>query len=253
MPESRADPDVFREYVSAPLSSDMMDTDTNSPAPANDLPQGLKIILGPCHGSGPRRRRKAWYTIPPSELQEAYGLVIFTVARSGGLFVAPQAGSGIIVSRLPDGSWSPPAALTIGSMNFSFAPCSWGLDIAEAVLVFRSPEAVAGFKASCRYSFGVGGHLTLGFWGAGEGVEMLSNMGLEDQGAKLYTRSRGLFISLAFEGRFASARKAAMELFYGVEGITVDDILCGNVPAEGPKGMWYVLSCHLLPSVELES
>jgi SH3 domain-containing YSC84-like protein 1 len=181
-------------------------------------------------------------SIREEELRDAHGLVIFSLARTGLSLFSPTIGSGVVVARLPDGSWSPPAAIGIVSINLFFVPLSFGLDLVEAVLVLPTRESVDTFKDQCRFSLGAAAGMTLGPWGAGGGAEFLSNTSLYKDFPKLYTRSRGLFFSLAMEGRFIAPRTAASELFYGKEGITANDILSGKVPAKGPKGMWYVLT-----------
>ncbi|KAF9156435.1 hypothetical protein BGX20_004266, partial [Mortierella sp. AD010] len=51
--------------------------------------------------------------IPPDILSKAQGLAIFTVVKAGFLF-SGRAGSGIVVARLDDGSWSAPSAIGTG-------------------------------------------------------------------------------------------------------------------------------------------
>ena len=65
----------------------------------------------------PTLRRLAFLTahhlsLPPSALSEAKALAIFHAFR-GGMYFAGSSGTGIIIARLPDGSWSPPSAFSI--------------------------------------------------------------------------------------------------------------------------------------------
>lgn len=50
--------------------------------------------------------------IPPNVLKRAKGLAIITVLKAGFLF-SGRAGSGVIVARLRDGSWSAPSAIAL--------------------------------------------------------------------------------------------------------------------------------------------
>ncbi|KAK0652788.1 hypothetical protein B0T16DRAFT_387991 [Cercophora newfieldiana] len=172
------------------LSSFSRETDT----------EALKPVLNPRRESAPRRRHKAYMTIREEELRNAHGLVIFSLARTGLTLFSPTLGSGVVVARLPDGSWSPPAAIGISSINMFLAPLCLGLDLVEAVLVLPTPESVDSFKDQCRFSLGAGAGMSF--------------------------------------GPFVVPRSAASELFYGKEGIKANDILSGRVPAKGPKGMW---------------
>jgi lipid-binding SYLF domain-containing protein len=45
--------------------------------------------------------------IPPTILANAKGVAILTVIKAGFLF-SGRAGAGLVVARLPDGSWSAP-------------------------------------------------------------------------------------------------------------------------------------------------
>lgn len=46
----------------------------------------------------------------PKRFENAKGLAVITVLKAGFLF-SGRAGSGVIVARLPDGSWSAPSAI----------------------------------------------------------------------------------------------------------------------------------------------
>ena len=60
-------------------------------------------------------------SITEATLSNAKGLAFITIAK-GGFIVAGRGGTGLVVARLEDGSWSAPSA--IGSMGIS-----WGLQI----------------------------------------------------------------------------------------------------------------------------
>ncbi|KAI8326915.1 hypothetical protein BD560DRAFT_379720 [Blakeslea trispora] len=80
--------------------------------------------------------------IPPSILEKAQGLAIFTVLKAGFLF-SGRAGSGLVVARLPDGSWSAPSAIVIGGMG---AGGQIGAELTDFVLVLNTKEAVKTFS-----------------------------------------------------------------------------------------------------------
>jgi len=48
--------------------------------------------------------------IPRSVLENAKGFAIFTIFKAGFLFSA-RAGTGIVIAKLADGSWSCPSAI----------------------------------------------------------------------------------------------------------------------------------------------
>lgn len=88
--------------------------------------------------------------IPADILSKAQGLAIFTVVKAGFLF-SGRAGSGIVVARLEDGSWSAPSAIGTGGMGFGG---QIGAEITDFVVVLNNKMAVR--------SFATGGNVTLG-------------------------------------------------------------------------------------------
>lgn len=67
--------------------------------------------------------------IPPAAVAEAQGLAVFTTLR-GGFQLAGAAGSGLVVARLPDGTWSPPSAFAVTALGAGFVA---GLDVRDCV------------------------------------------------------------------------------------------------------------------------
>lgn len=50
-------------------------------------------------------------------MERAKGFAIFTVVKAGFL-VSARAGSGIVIARLPDGTWSAPTAIGTAGVGF---------------------------------------------------------------------------------------------------------------------------------------
>ena len=79
-------------------------------------------------------------------MRRAKGLAIFTVVKAGFVWSA-RVGSGIVVARLPDGSWSAPSTIGTGGVGFGLQA---GADLSEFVMVLNSDEAVKAFSKSVR-------------------------------------------------------------------------------------------------------
>lgn len=105
-------------------------------------------------------------TIPPKVISKAVGLAIFTTLRAG-FNVSGAMGSGILIARLPDGSWGPPSGIQIHSVGGGFLV---GLDIYDCVCVINSREALAAFT-NTRVSLGSDLAVVAGPYGAGGAVE----------------------------------------------------------------------------------
>ena len=68
--------------------------------------------------------------------------------------VSLQHGSGIIISRLPDGTWSAPSALGVYGLGVGF---QFGLEVADFMFIIQTKEGMEHFKSSG--NFVVGGNI----------------------------------------------------------------------------------------------
>ncbi|EWG52362.1 hypothetical protein FVEG_11131 [Fusarium verticillioides 7600] len=180
-------------------------------------------------------RRKALVRIPRQVLRSAAGLAIFTALRSGAQFTWGS-GSGIVVARQPDGSWSPPSSFAVNTLSVGFMVA---MDIFDCVCVLRTPEAVAAFTKP-RVSFGGEVAVTAGPVGTGVYVDSAVNSDRAAEPIWSYVKSRGLYVGAQIDGTIITTRDKANEDFYGVE-VPVGSILRGEVPARGPmrpEGYW---------------
>ncbi|KAK2125633.1 hypothetical protein NOF04DRAFT_1347456 [Fusarium oxysporum II5] len=132
-------------------------------------------------------RRKAIVRIPRQVLKSAAGLAIFTAFRSGAQF-SWGSGSGVVVARRPDGSWSPPSSFAVNTLSVGFMVA---MDIYDCVCVLRTPEAVAAFTKP-RVSFGGEVAVTAGPVGTGVYVDSTVNSNGVDEPIWSYVKSRGL-------------------------------------------------------------
>lgn len=201
-------------------------TEQDAAATTTDAP-GKKPAASP----GPKGKPKVLVKIPQTAVQTAAGLAIFTTFRTG-LHFSGAGGSGLLVSRLPDGSWSPPSGFLVHTLG---AGLMIGVDIYDCVCVLRTPEAVAAFTRP-RLSLGGEMGLVAGPVGAGTAVE--AAIAKNTKPVWSYMKSRGFYAGVQADGTIIIARPDANAAFYGQKGIKVEHILKGHVPAEGPQGMW---------------
>lgn len=112
------------------------------------------------------KKNRTLLKIPSKVINRAVGLAIFTTARAG-FHVSGATGSGVLVARLPDGSWSPPTGIQVHSVG---AGIMIGIDIYDCVVVINTPEALAAFTKT-RMSLGSDLAVVAGPWGAGGSVD----------------------------------------------------------------------------------
>ncbi|THH00728.1 hypothetical protein EW026_g1855 [Hermanssonia centrifuga] len=93
--------------------------------------------------------------VPRSVLENAKGFAIFTVFKAGFLFSA-RAGSGIVIARLPDGTWSAPSAIGTAGLGVGGQA---GAEMTDFLVVLNSRSAVQSFMAAG--SLTLGGNLSI--------------------------------------------------------------------------------------------
>ncbi|KAF9464149.1 hypothetical protein BDZ94DRAFT_1191607 [Collybia nuda] len=170
----------------------------------------------------PERPESALNAIPKAVLQRARGLAVFQVLKAGFVF-SGKAGSGIVIARLPDGSWSAPSCIATGGLGWGL---QIGADITDFVIVLNSEDAVRAFSLGGNVTIGGNISATAGPIGTGGSVQA----SLAHPAPMFsYSKSKGLFAGLSLEGTALIERKDANRDFYG-SPVPARDILGGRVP-----------------------
>lgn len=189
---------------------------------------------GPMHPTG--LTRKSMVKIPPAVLRNCAGLAIFNVLRAGACHSSLAGGSGVIVARRSDGTWSPPSAFIVTTLGAGFM---FGLDVYDCVCVLNTQEQVAAFTKP-RVSLGAEGSITMGPIGSGGHVESAVSKTAKPMWS--YMKSRGLWAGVQIDGTIILSRSDANGLFYNERGITAQKILRGDVAwPMGAKPLFEVL------------
>ncbi|KAF4983453.1 hypothetical protein FZEAL_1182 [Fusarium zealandicum] len=176
---------------------------------------------GPLHPTG--LTRKSMVKIPPQILQRAAGFAIFNVLRAGAGHGSLAAGSGLVIARRPDGTWSPPSAFVVSTIG---AGLVIGIDVYDCVCVLNTPEQVSAFT-NPRVSLGAEGSIAIGPLGTGGCVE--TALGETSKPMWSYMKNRGLWVGVQIDGTFIISRDDANAAFYNERGITADRILNEDV------------------------
>jgi lipid-binding SYLF domain-containing protein len=169
----------------------------------------------------PKGKQRVLKKIPSKVIQNAKGLCIFTTMRSG-LWVSGSGGAGIVVARLPDGSWSPPSGIMMHTVGVGFLV---GVDIYDCVIVINSDKALEAFQ-SVRCT--LGGEISAVAGPAGIGGILDTELHKRQSPLFTYIKSRGFYAGLQLDGTIVLERTDENERFYG-ERIGVKDILAGKV------------------------
>uniref|UniRef100_A0A8C6Z0U2 SH3 domain-containing YSC84-like protein 1 n=1 Tax=Nothoprocta perdicaria TaxID=30464 RepID=A0A8C6Z0U2_NOTPE len=160
--------------------------------------------------------------IPPHVIAKAKGLAVLSVIKAGFLVTA-RGGSGIVLARLPNGTWSAPSAIGIAGLGGGF---EIGIEVSDLVIILNHERAVEAFAKGGNLT--LGGNLTVAIGPLGRNLE--GDVSLRSSAAVYtYCKSRGLFAGVSLEGTCLIERKETNRKFYG-QDIRASSILFGDVP-----------------------
>lgn len=160
--------------------------------------------------------------IPISMLENAQGLAIMTIVKAGFLLVG-KIGTGIVVSRLPDGSWSAPSAIGTVGLGGGF---EIGGELVEVVIILGSRSAVEVFY-SPQVNLGAGLDVAVGPYGrSAAAAAAISSSGLN--GNYSYSISKGLYAGISLQGSVIATRNDLNRKFYG-QDLQPSALLNGSV------------------------
>ncbi|KAI9089480.1 hypothetical protein DFS34DRAFT_639362 [Phlyctochytrium arcticum] len=194
----------------------------NSPIPtdlAAECRKGAKIIeqfIKPAQGKGPDQ------LIPPHIISNAKGIAVLTVVK-GGFLVSARAGSGLVIARLENGSWSAPSAIGTAGMGFGG---QIGAELTDFVIILNTTSAVKAFSHGGNVT--LGGNLSVAAGPIGRNAEAAGTVG-NFAAIFSYSKTRGLFAGVSIEGSVIVERKDTNATFYHRK-IGAKELLSGTVP-----------------------
>jgi lipid-binding SYLF domain-containing protein len=175
----------------------------------------------PGSSPGPRSKPKVLVKIPQKVIRNCVGLAIFTVMRTG-LWVSGAGGSGVLLARKEDGSWSPPSGILIHTLGVGFMA---GIDIYDCVVVINNREALEAFS---KVRVSLGGEISAVAGPLGVGGILDSEVTRDRRPLFSYMKSRGLYGGIQLDGTIIIERNDENARFYG-ERVPVREILKGHV------------------------
>ena len=160
-------------------------------------------------------------TIPPALLARAYAVAVIPNVVKVGFGIGARRGRGIIVVRQDDSSWSNPAFITMtgGSIGWQV-----GAQSTDVILVFRTRRGVENM-ANGKLTLGADASVAAGPVGRHTGIATDIRFQAE---VVSYSRSRGLFAGVAFEGAGVTMDRKANAAFYGSTGMTPEKIFVSS-------------------------
>ncbi|KAI1662069.1 DUF500-domain-containing protein [Daldinia decipiens] len=198
----------------------------------------LTSFIDPRQAFGPDK------IIPPSVLANAKGLAILTVIKAGFLGSA-RFGSGLVVARLPDGTWSAPSAIITAGGGFGG---QIGFELTDFVFILNDSHAVKTF--SQQGSITLGGNVSIAAGPVGRNAEAAGAASLRSvAGVFSYSKTKGLFAGVSLEGSAIVERRDANEKLYG-QRWTAAQLLTGSVrPPPQAAPLMSVLNSRIFAGV----
>ncbi|EGS19925.1 putative LAS seventeen-binding protein [Thermochaetoides thermophila DSM 1495] len=185
----------------------------------------LSSFIDPRQSFGPDK------IIPPSVLASSKGIAVLTVLKAGFLGSA-RFGSGLVVARLPDGTWSAPSAIMTGGAGFGG---QIGFELTDFVFILNDTAAVKTFAQAG--SLTLGGNVSIAAGPVGRNAEAAGAASIRSvAGIFAYSKTKGLFAGVSLEGSIILERKDANARMYG-RPISARELLSGRErppPAAAP-------------------
>lgn len=157
-------------------------------------------------------------------MRRTQGLAIISVFKAGFLG-SGRFGSGIVVARLADGTWSAPSA--IGTLGGGFGG-QIGFELTDFVFILNDSRAVKTFAQAG--SITLGGNVSIAAGPVGRNAEAAGAASLKSvSGIFAYSKTKGLFAGVSLEGSVMIERRDANSKLYGAN-VKAADLLSGSVP-----------------------
>ncbi|KAF7197621.1 SH3 domain-containing YSC84-like protein 1 [Pseudocercospora fuligena] len=170
---------------------------------------------------GPKQKQKVLQKIPEKVIRNAKGIAIFTTMRTG-LWISGAGGSGVLIAKKPDGTWSPPSGIMLHTAGLGFLV---GVDIYDCVVVINTEKALEAFtKVRCT----LGGEVSVVAGPVGAGAVLETEIHKRQAPIYTYMKSRGFYAGVQIDGTIVIERMDENERFYG-QKLPVQDILAGKV------------------------
>jgi len=163
-----------------------------------------------------------------TEMLEAVEGMLFMTVGKVAFIGGVRIGTGLVIAKLPDGTWSAPCA--VGNFGVTFGACV-GAEVTDMVTGIDR-ETMEKFANETVSNIMVGGEasVALGLLGrSATGEAYLAASGSDNSEAYMsYSHSRGGYAGVTVDAAYVTVRKDVNEKFYG-HRISARDILGGRV------------------------
>ena len=139
-------------------------------------------------------------------IKQAKGVLIIPQFLKGGFIIGGSGGSGVLLGR--DANWSDPAFLTMGGGSIGF---QIGGQVSEVVLLLMTNRAIDAVIHNEVKQLGADASIAAGPLGIGAEVSTTTNL---DTDIFSFSRAKGLFAGVSFEGAVIKSRADWNRMYY---------------------------------------
>jgi len=147
-------------------------------------------------------------SIPVGLIRDCAGIAIIPDVIKAGFVVGGRFGSGVVLIRTAGGGWSDPAFIDIKGGSIGWQA---GVQSADVILVFKTQRSIENIA---RGKFTLGADIGVAAGPLGRTAEASTDTQLKAE-ILSYSRSRGLYAGLTFQGSSLQDDPKANGLFYG--------------------------------------
>ncbi|UZP67212.1 lipid-binding SYLF domain-containing protein [Desulfovibrio mangrovi] len=164
--------------------------------------------------------------VPPfrSYLRKAKGVVIFPSLYKGSYFIGVEGGTGVMLARNTDGSWTPPSFITMADLSFGFQA---GGQITTCMLILMEQEYV---EDALQSGLTLNADISAAIGPTGHSGQI--DYGTHTKGIVYVAFTRGIAFSMALEGGTIAINHDRNLSYYGM-GVTPAEIVSGKVDNSG--------------------
>ncbi|PVU97043.1 hypothetical protein BB561_000803 [Smittium simulii] len=184
----------------------------------SDIKKATEIISSFLHTKELQYTHKL---IPSDVLDKCKGIAVLTVIK-GGFIWSGRLGTGLVIAKLPDGSWSAPSA--IGTLGIGFGGQIGG-ELTDFVMILNDENAVKAFSRGGNFTLGT--NLSIAAGPTGRSVEVGGSI-REAAAVYSYSKTKGLFAGVSIEGTLILEREDSNQNFYKYT-ISSKELILGKV------------------------
>jgi lipid-binding SYLF domain-containing protein len=161
--------------------------------------------------------------VPDWLLQRAQGIAILPEVIKAGALIGGRGGTGVLLLRQDDGSWSNPLFIGLGAGSIGW---QFGVQAADVVLVFTTRKSIEGITDG---KITLGGDIAAVAGPVGRSASAATSVTLDAE-VYSYSRAKGLFAGVSLEGGVLFMRDNANERFYGKSRVIPSEIIAPDAP-----------------------